>query len=71
MDKLEELVYQALGQASMCWSERPKGVFDSEQACQIGETLMKAIRQHVNVVAHLSSAEIIRDAQGNEIARRK
>ena len=71
MERLRELVFQALGQASMCWSEIPRGVFDSEQAIQIGNELMKAIEAHVNAVAHLSTTEIIRDAQGSELARRK
>jgi hypothetical protein len=44
MDELETLVFEALGQASMCWSETPKGVFDSEQAKKIGENLIAAIK---------------------------
>lgn len=46
----EELIFTALGEASMCWSETPSGVFDSTRAQQIGEKLyadlfgMKLIR---------------------------
>jgi len=29
-DTLESKVYQAIGAGSMCWSETPKGVFDSD-----------------------------------------
>ncbi len=32
MSNLEEMVFQALGEVSMCWSETPKGVFDSDHA---------------------------------------
>ena len=32
-------VYEALGAASMCWSETPHGVFDSVRAAEIGEAL--------------------------------
>ena len=31
-DTLESKVYQAIGAGSMCWSETPKGVFDSDNA---------------------------------------
>ena len=36
-----EKIFQALGEASMCWSETPKGEFDSNKAKKIGEQLMK------------------------------
>ena len=71
MEKLREQVFMALGHASMCWSEIPRGVFDSEQACKVGNELMKAIESHVTTVAHLSTTTIIRDGQGNEVARSK
>lgn len=37
---LESYVFQALGAASVCWSEPPSGVFDSTLAKEIGEALM-------------------------------
>ncbi|SRR6266576_359004 len=40
---LEDIVFQGLGEASMCWSETPKGVFDSENAVRIGQEIMQAI----------------------------
>lgn len=43
--KLEELVHTAMGEVSMCWSERPKGVFQDEKAKKIGEELIKAIKE--------------------------
>lgn len=33
-------VFQALGMASMCWSETPRGVFESERAAEIGNRLV-------------------------------
>lgn len=41
----EELIMVAMGEASMCWSETPKGVFDSTKAKQIGEKLLQDIKE--------------------------
>lgn len=41
-------IYQALGQASMCWSETPKGVFDGTKANEIGEELIKQLTPAVH-----------------------
>jgi hypothetical protein len=43
---LEEAVFQALGAASMCWSETPKGTFDSTRAKEIGDALLEVIARH-------------------------
>jgi len=40
---LEEAVFQALGYASMCWSETPTGVFDSTAAKSAGDALIAFI----------------------------
>ncbi len=48
LEKLAEIVYQGLGEASMCWSETPKGVFDSGNAARIGGEIMQAIREELN-----------------------
>lgn len=45
MEEMRRLVFEALGEASMCWSETPKGVFDGAHAKQIGEDLLKAIQE--------------------------
>jgi len=42
----KSLIFQALGEASMCWSETPKGVFDSNNAERIGNELIKALASH-------------------------
>jgi hypothetical protein len=41
--KLRELIFTALGEASMCWDETPKGVFDASHAKEIGEKLYTEI----------------------------
>lgn len=39
------LIMEALSEASMCWSETPKGVFDSTHAIQIGKKLLEDIKK--------------------------
>ena len=46
-EKLSELVFISLGRASMCWSELPKGTFDSTTAVQLGVEIMKAIDEYL------------------------
>jgi hypothetical protein len=41
---IEEKVMQAIGEASMCWSETPNGVFESERAIAIGKRLAALIK---------------------------
>lgn len=41
---LEEVIYQAIGHASMCWLPRPGGVFDSEEASRVGAELTRTMR---------------------------
>lgn len=43
MEKIKQAVYEAIGAASMCWSETPKGVFDSTKANKIGEDLISKL----------------------------
>jgi len=31
-EQLQKIVFEALGEASMCWSEIPQGVFESTRA---------------------------------------
>lgn len=44
---LENHVFEAIGHASMCWTETPKGVFDTEEATKCGEELLKHINNDV------------------------
>lgn len=40
-DELQKAIFEALGKASVCWSDYAKaGVFDSDSAVQIGERLL-------------------------------
>jgi hypothetical protein len=49
MINLRDVVFQALGEASMCWSQKPRGRFDSGYAARIGERVMAAIEQKDSV----------------------
>ena len=43
---LEAAVFQALGAASMCWSEGPAGVFDQAiRFKEIGDALVELIKE--------------------------
>lgn len=41
-EEFKKLVGESIGEASMCWSETPKGVFDSDRAVKIVERILKA-----------------------------
>jgi hypothetical protein len=43
--EIRQQVFEALGEVSMCWSERPAGVFDDVKARQIGERLIRDIKR--------------------------
>jgi hypothetical protein len=45
--ELVSMIFHALGQASMCWSETPKGIFDSTKAQEIGDNLVNEITNHL------------------------
>ena len=46
IDKQEEMVFQALGEASLCWNPKPSGqVFDSDECKKIGERLIRSLSQ--------------------------
>lgn len=34
-------VFEALGRASLCWDEAPNGVFNSEDALELGNELIE------------------------------
>ncbi len=78
MDKLKDYFFYAMGQASMCWSERPKGVFDDVMAVKVGLGVMAAIEEYVNeeikkdrAKQHLTTPHIVLGIDGHEIARMK
>jgi len=45
--ELLERVFVALGQASMCWSVTPRGIFESGRAKAIGDDLVAAIKDAI------------------------
>lgn len=42
-DKLKEIIYTAIGEASMCWFETPKGQFDEKLANDVAQRLLKNV----------------------------
>lgn len=60
MDWLREKIGMAIGEASMCWSEAPHGVFESERAIKIMEDVCSQInecnRQQYPVIHGLDEA---------------
>jgi len=49
MNKIREQVFMAVGEASMCWSETPSGIFDSTRASQIAERILNMIPLELNM----------------------
>lgn len=48
-EELKTKVFEALGEATMCWNPRPSiQVFDSTRALEIGERLWKEIEKVLN-----------------------
>lgn len=45
LERIEQVVFQAIGAASTCWSETPTGVFESTRAKQIGDDLVAFINE--------------------------
>lgn len=44
---IEKEVFDALGSASMAWSETPKGVFNNVYCNKVANKLLEAIKNHV------------------------
>lgn len=42
-EELKTIIAQAVGAASMCWTQTPQGVFDTTQAIQVATDLYKSI----------------------------
>ncbi len=45
-EDINEIIFQAIGEASMCWDPIPIGVFDSSKAKEIGDKLISKIKRH-------------------------
>lgn len=48
VDKLNGKIFEALGEASMCWTETPKGTFQSSKVLEIGNKLSDDIINLIN-----------------------
>lgn len=57
---LQNKVFEALGEVSMCWSETPKGVFESSRAEEIGNRLMHDIKMQKPVIDEDNMQEYIK-----------
>lgn len=53
-DRLREIVGQAIGEASMCWSEAPQGVFDSTRARAIVDRVVSEIEGNYRLESLIS-----------------
>lgn len=54
---LETIVFTALGQASMCWSEIPKGVFEASQAVSIGHNTVRQIEEMIDQIIENNNSQ--------------
>lgn len=62
MSKLEEQIFQAIGEASICWEIRPVGVFDSTRAKEVGDRLNALVKQAITaarVEGLMEAADIV------------
>ena len=64
MNDFQKKIYEAIGEASMCWKETPKGVFDDVKAKAIGDELCEIYRLQM---AGISTAAIGYYKEGESI----
>jgi hypothetical protein len=60
--KFVEIVGVAIGEASMCWSETPKGVFDSSRASDIVDRIVSAHESALRELAEQVRSETLEEA---------
>ncbi len=46
-ENIERKIYESIGEASVCWSETPSGVFDSTRCKNIAESLLSFIIEEI------------------------
>jgi hypothetical protein len=64
-DNLKTLIFEALGEASMCWEFPEKaGIFQSDRAEQIGNRLLEEIN---SVLKPINNSEDVTAKVGNVI----
>lgn len=56
---LEEILFQALGAASVCW-EHPEGagIFDSDRAKEVGVALLREVNRALEMAQHKGRQEV-------------
>lgn len=47
IEELERAIYRAIGKASLCWEEQPKGKFLSTKAVEIADELLEEVKHHL------------------------
>ena len=57
MKVIREKIFEAVGEASMCWNPIPKGVFDSTKAGDVGDRLEAEIKKIVLDMVENSTVE--------------
>lgn len=69
-DSLREVIGQAIGEASMCWSETPKGIFNSTKAACIVDALCVHIngshKLQAAILGHMNSLRPLLDQWDRE-----
>lgn len=55
-EEIKTIIYEGIGQASMCWSEDPKGVFDEKQANEIAERILSLTSEKDKRIEALENA---------------
>lgn len=69
---LDRIVFTSLGMASVCWSGRPRGVFDSLRAKEIGDALVEWVNERyikLQPVGLLTMAEGTPEERADEIRK--
>jgi ATP-dependent exoDNAse (exonuclease V) beta subunit len=48
MEEIKTIIGEAVGEASMCWSEIPKGIFESDKASKIVDKVLEKLTALIN-----------------------
>ncbi len=61
MENIKQRIAEIIGEASMCWSENPTGVFNSQKANELVEEIMAHIEYPI-----LDESESLPDIRDSE-----
>ena len=67
MEELRRMIFEAIGEASMCWSETPKGTFDSEHASKVGNGLYQDILRWIDNKGYIDAIESREVKEGDKV----